>query len=81
MFRYRQEGSPQWIPMEVEASDSTSITIHSLQPGTVYEFQVIGKNVLGDGMYSNIVKERTKGNTTAFPVDLSDIFVKASSWS
>ena len=40
---------------------STRAEIHNLQPGTVYEFQVVGKNVLGDGMYSNLVTEQTKG--------------------
>ena len=60
-FRYRQEGAPQWIPVDVEPQGSTKAVIHNLQPGTIYEFQVIGKNVLGDGMFSNIVKETTKG--------------------
>ena len=45
----------------MEPPGSTRTVIHNLQPGTTYEFQVIGKNVLGDGMFSNIVKESTKG--------------------
>ena len=59
--RYRQEGAAQWIPLDVDPPDSTKTVIDNLQPGTSYEFQVIGKNVLGDGMFSNIVKESTKG--------------------
>lgn len=62
-YRYRQEGAAQWIPVDVEPPFNTRTEIHNLQPGTTYEFQVIGKNVLGDGMFSNIVKERTKGNS------------------
>lgn len=63
-IRYRQEGATQWIPVDVDPPASTKTVIHNLQPGTSYEFQVIGKNVLGDGMFSNIVKERTKGILT-----------------
>lgn len=65
LLRYRQEGASQWIPVDVDPPSSTKTVIHNLQPGTSYEFQVIGKNVLGDGMFSNIVKERTKGNHRA----------------
>lgn len=60
-IRYRQEGATQWIPVDVDPPANTKTVIHNLQPGTSYEFQVIGKNILGDGMFSNIVKERTKG--------------------
>lgn len=60
-IRYRQEGAIQWIPVDVDPPSHTKTVIHNLQPGTSYEFQVIGKNVLGDGMFSNIIKERTKG--------------------
>ena len=59
--RYRQAGVHSWIPVDVDPPMSTHAEIHNLQPGTVYEFQVVGKNVLGDGMYSNLVTERTKG--------------------
>ncbi|XP_032791333.2 protein turtle isoform X2 [Daphnia magna] len=64
---YRQEGATQWIPVDVDPPANTKTVIHNLQPGTSYEFQVIGKNILGDGMFSNIVKERTKGQRPPDP--------------
>ncbi|XP_046649399.1 protein turtle-like isoform X4 [Daphnia pulicaria] len=64
---YRQEGATQWIPVDVDPPTNTKTVIHNLQPGTSYEFQVIGKNVLGDGMFSNIIKERTKGQRPPDP--------------
>jgi len=71
--RYRQGGVHNWIPVDVDPPLSTRAEIHNLQPGTVYEFQVVGKNVLGDGMYSNLVTEQTKElheyNEIVFPTD------------
>lgn len=43
-------------------SGSTTVTINRLAPGTLYEFQVIGKNALGDGMLSKVITVRTLGN-------------------
>ena len=63
-FHYKQvppRGSNTVDSCRRRSSSNTKTVIHNLQPGTSYEFQVIGKNVLGDGMFSNIVKERTKG--------------------
>lgn len=40
---------------------STQVTINRLSPGTTYEFQVVGKNTLGDGMLSKVVTVRTLG--------------------
>lgn len=45
----------------VTPSGSTTVTINSLTPGTLYEFQVIGKNALGDGMLSKLITIRTLG--------------------
>lgn len=42
-------------------SGSTQVTINRLAPGTTYEFQVIGKNALGDGMMSKVITVRTLG--------------------
>ena len=50
-----------WIELPVNPPDARKIQIHNLLSGTTYEFQVIGKNEFGDGMYSQIVEARTKG--------------------
>lgn len=42
-------------------SGSTQVTINRLLPGTLYEFQVIGKNALGDGMLSKVITVQTLG--------------------
>lgn len=38
------------------------MTIGNLTPGTAYEFQVFGKNALGEGVHSNIFTIKTEGN-------------------
>ena len=62
-FRYREKDSkfPNWIELPVNPPDSRRITIHNLSARTKYEFQVISKNELGDGMYSEIIEAQTKG--------------------
>ena len=54
-------GSTTWAQIEVKPPGSTTVTIHNLSPGSTYEFQVQGKNDLGDGMFSDIVTATTKG--------------------
>ena len=39
----------------------TSLTLHQLRPETVYEFAVLARNRLGDGLFSEITTARTKG--------------------
>lgn len=58
---YREGGVSDWQPIPVTPSGSTQVTINKLSPGTTYEFQVAGKNVLGDGMMSKVVTIRTLG--------------------
>lgn len=58
---YREGGVSDWQPIPVTPSGSTQVTINKLAPGTTYEFQVAGKNVLGDGMMSKVVTIRTLG--------------------
>lgn len=58
---YREGGLSDWQPIPVTPSGSTQVTINKLSPGTTYEFQVAGKNVLGDGMMSKVVTIRTLG--------------------
>lgn len=58
---YREAGASEWTKIQVSPSDSTSLTINTLNSGKTYEFQVISKNALGDGMMSNTVTIRTLG--------------------
>lgn len=58
---YREGGVSDWQPIPVTPSGSTQVTINKLAPGMTYEFQVAGRNVLGDGMMSKVVTIRTLG--------------------
>lgn len=60
-LNFREAGVADWSTIPVTPSGSTQVTINRLAPGTAYEFQVIGKNALGDGMMSQIVTARTHG--------------------
>lgn len=62
-FRYREQGASEWSTIPVTPSGSTQVTINPLSPGTTYEFQVIGKNKLGDGMFSKVITVRTLGRS------------------
>lgn len=64
--RYRESGTSEWKMIPVTPSGSTTVTINSLTPGTLYEFQVIGKNALGDGMLSKLITIRTLGKLHPF---------------
>lgn len=59
--RYRESGTSEWATIPVTPSGSTTVTIARLTPATVYEFQVVGKNALGDGMLSKVITIRTLG--------------------
>jgi len=69
--RYRETGASDWSTFPVAASAATEITIQRLTPSTDYQFQVVGKNSLGDGMFSQIINVQTKGKcyaaSKAFP--------------
>ncbi|XP_031342053.1 protein turtle isoform X5 [Photinus pyralis] len=56
---YREAGVSEWSTIPVTPSGSTQVTINRLAPGATYEFQVVGKNALGEGMMSNIITVRT----------------------
>ncbi|XP_046664144.1 protein turtle-like isoform X9 [Homalodisca vitripennis] len=64
---YREAGVSDWSTIPVTPSGSTQVTINRLTPGTTYEFQVIGKNALGDGMLSKVITIRTLDAKT--PID------------
>ncbi|XP_032453403.1 protein turtle isoform X3 [Nasonia vitripennis] len=56
---HREEGAQEWKTIPVTPSGSTTVTISRLKSGTNHEFQVVGKNALGDGMSSGIITVRT----------------------
>ncbi|KAK9693367.1 Fibronectin type III domain [Popillia japonica] len=56
---YREAGVSEWSTIPVTPSGSTQVTINRLAPGTTYEFEVAGKNALGEGMMSKIITVRT----------------------
>lgn len=60
---YREAGVSEWSTIPVTPSGSTQVTINRLAPATTYEFQVIGKNALGDGMMSKVITVRTMGES------------------
>ena len=65
-FRYREKAPsahPNWIEFPVNPPDARFSKIFNLQANTLYEFQVIGTNEFGDGMFSEIVQASTKGKT------------------
>ncbi|XP_076629101.1 protein turtle isoform X5 [Colletes latitarsis] len=72
---HREAGTSEWETIPVTPSGSTTVTINRLTPGTLYEFQVIGKNALGDGMMSKAITIRTLDildyNTLVLPTDSS----------
>ena len=75
-FRYREKDSkfPNWIEMSVNPPDSRKIVIHNLVANTKYVFQVIGTNEYGDGMYSEIIEAKTKGETEERTLKFNLIF-------
>ncbi|CAB0030800.1 unnamed protein product [Trichogramma brassicae] len=56
---YREEGVQEWKTIPVTPSGSTTVTISRLKSGTNHEFQVIGKNALGEGMFSKMISVKT----------------------
>ncbi|KAG7213388.1 hypothetical protein KM043_002681 [Ampulex compressa] len=58
---YRESGTSEWKTIPVTPSGSTTVTINRLTPSTLYEFQVIGKNAMGNGMPSKGITIRTLG--------------------
>ena len=65
LYRYRETDSKasnwNWIELPVNPPEARKVKIHNLTPRTKYEFQVIGENEFGDGMYSEIIEAQTKG--------------------
>ncbi|KAH8412140.1 hypothetical protein KR009_000089 [Drosophila setifemur] len=64
---FREAGVNDWQTISVTPSGSTQVTINGLASGTTYEFQVVGRNVLGDGMMSKVMTVRTLEDAPAAP--------------
>jgi hypothetical protein len=75
-IRYKEKDSrtPNWIELPVHPPEARSVQIHNLNQGTTYEFQVIGMNEYGDGMFSQIVTAKTKDiKENSYLVDLLSV--------
>ncbi|XP_067678014.1 protein turtle-like isoform X2 [Haliotis asinina] len=71
-FRVGAEDNSNWETMRVPQG-STTFTLYTLMPNTMYEFMVLSRNDYGDGMYSKRVLAKTRGFhmdlVTALPTD------------
>jgi len=70
-IRYRLKDSKftNWMELPVNPPDARFSEIFNLNPNTNYEFQVIGTNEYGDGMFSEIIQASTK-DVAYFDVNL-----------
>jgi len=62
-YRVLSSSTTDWRTMRVGglSAEVTSLTLHQLRPETVYEFTVLARNRLGDGLFSDTTRARTKG--------------------
>ncbi|XP_022243932.1 protein turtle-like [Limulus polyphemus] len=58
-YRTAEQGDSPWRTMRVDPDEATTFTIYNLQPSSEYEFRVLSRNTLGDGMYSPTVTAKT----------------------
>ena len=60
--RYRSEGANDWQTMMVVPNDTTSLTLHALNPGTNYQFAVMSRDPeSGSCHFSCFVTDFTAG--------------------
>lgn len=50
-----------WQTLQILPDDATSVTVYRLAPSTLYQFMVLSRNRLGDGLFSKPVTVATKG--------------------
>jgi hypothetical protein len=60
-FKVVDENPENWKTMRVLPDGTTTFTLYNLIPDTEYEFSVLSRNRLGDGMFSKVMKGKTKG--------------------
>jgi hypothetical protein len=52
----------RWQTMQIVPHNTTCITVYELQPGTAYQFVVLARSSLGEGMFSRPIAISTRGN-------------------
>ncbi|CAH1797172.1 unnamed protein product, partial [Owenia fusiformis] len=60
-YRYVHGDPSDWMTMRVLPDTATSFTVYSLYPKSQYQFMVLARNSLGDGLFSQIISAKTKG--------------------
>ncbi|UYV84879.1 IGSF9B [Cordylochernes scorpioides] len=61
LYRLAEQGESDWRTIRVNKDGATTFTLYNLQSDTEYDFQVLSRNILGDGWASPIVRAKTKG--------------------
>ncbi|GFY72498.1 protein turtle [Trichonephila inaurata madagascariensis] len=59
-YRLADQGDSDWRTIRVYPDGATTFTVYNLQADTEYDFQVLSRNQLGDGMFSPIIRAKTK---------------------
>ncbi|XP_067132158.1 protein turtle-like isoform X17 [Centruroides vittatus] len=58
-YRLADQGESDWRTIRVQPDGATAFTIYNLQSEKEYEFQVLSRNILGDGLFSPIIRAKT----------------------
>lgn len=56
---YRRLDAPEWKTLKI-ARGASQVTVDNLTPGVEYELMVLSQDQRGDGMFSKIIRYRTK---------------------
>ncbi|XP_054713630.1 protein turtle-like [Uloborus diversus] len=74
-YRLADQGDSDWRTIRVYPDGATTFTVYNLQADTEYDFQVLSRNKLGDGMFSPIIRAKTKSNDNVPlpPAEPSDV--------
>lgn len=59
-YRLTDQGDSDWRTIRVYPDGATTFTVYNLQAETEYDFQVLSRNLLGDGMFSPIIRAKTR---------------------
>ncbi|XP_036358845.1 uncharacterized protein LOC115211947 isoform X2 [Octopus sinensis] len=63
-FRNTDALESNWQTIRVPPGDKTSFIVYSLEADTLYEFMVLSRNIMGNGLYSDRVLARTLGTSS-----------------
>ncbi|BFZ14426.1 hypothetical protein BsWGS_17465 [Bradybaena similaris] len=70
---FRQASQFDWSTMAVPSQAATYFNLYGLQPDTEYEFKLLSRNEIGNGSFSDVVRQRTLGYSpdavNALPTD------------